>query len=64
VDASVVSTSVIELKYGIYADTDENDPELLDIVTMYAKPLTGSFDVILTFNAPTSGIIKLAYRIS
>ena len=46
------------------ADTDENDPELLDLVVLHAtpKPSTGEIEFLITFSSPTSGPIPILYR--
>jgi hypothetical protein len=45
-------------------DTDENDPEMLDFVTLVAIPGTGTFDVVASFSQKQSGIIKLQYQVN
>ena len=44
--------------------TDENDPELIDIVALVAIPATDAFDVLATFSTLHSGEIKLNYEVN
>jgi hypothetical protein len=44
-------------------DTDENCPEMLDIVTLSANPGTDQIDVTATFSFPTSGPVKINYMV-
>lgn len=60
-DASVTATSVINLWLSPVTDDDENCSEMLDLVSLSATPGTGSFDIVASFYAPTSGPIKLNY---
>jgi hypothetical protein len=62
VDAAVTLTSVIELMLAPVPDTDENSPDMMDLILMHAIPGTGTFDVLITFSVATSGPIKLLYR--
>jgi hypothetical protein len=61
--AGVTPSSVINLKLAPALDTDENDPEMLDFVTLVAIPGTGTFDVVASFSQKQSGIIKLQYQV-
>lgn len=60
----VTASNVINLKLAPALDTDENDPEMLDFVTLVAIPGTDSFDVLATFSQLQSGIIKLQYQVN
>lgn len=60
-DADVNSSSTIILSLAGVSDSDENDPELLDVVGMSAKAGTGNFTVTMSFLQKTSGPIKLNY---
>ena len=44
---------------GAHADTDENDPELLDIGALAAIPGTDTLTFVLNFLTPTQGPIKM-----
>jgi hypothetical protein len=55
----VTGSSRISLDLGSHADTDENDPELLDIGAISAIPGTNTITFILAFLTPTAGPIKL-----
>jgi hypothetical protein len=41
------------------ADDDENDPEMTDLVTLWARPLTDEIAIGVTFSTPASGPINL-----
>lgn len=58
----VTPASAIEIVLAPSADDDENDPELLDLLTIAATPATDTFDAILTFGTLTSGPIKIRWR--
>lgn len=62
-DAGVTSTSIIQLKLAPALDSDENDPEMLDLVTLVGIPATGSFDALMSFSDPQQGPIKLQYQV-
>lgn len=55
--------SIIAIKLAHTTADDENEPELLDVVTLVAIPGTDAFDALLTFPTPHSGPIKLHYQI-
>lgn len=62
--AGVTTGSFITVRLAPALDTDENDPELLDVHTLIAVPGTGSFDVIATFDTRQSGAIKIQYEVN
>lgn len=45
-------------------DSDENDPEMLDLVAMWATPGTGSITFGMTFDTLTSGNVKIYYMVA
>jgi hypothetical protein len=66
VDASVGVSSSINLKL---APADENaflsyDPEFVPLLMLIARPLTGSFDVLVSFNELYDGRINLQYQVN
>lgn len=63
-DVSVFPTSVIVIALAPALDTDENDPELIDLGSLAAIPGSGSFEVVATFLSPHSGPIKLQYQVN
>jgi len=65
VNALVTTESKISVEWGIVTDTDENDPELCDIV-FKAVPKAGSFDLILAATGKNkfAGNFKLKYSIN
>jgi hypothetical protein len=64
VDAACTVSSVIELQFAPTLDTDENEPEFLNVWTMIAKPASGSFALSVSFADRHSGPLKLQYRIN
>lgn len=62
--AGVTASNSIAIKLAPALDTDENDPEMLDVVTLVAIPGTGTFDALITFDHPHSGVIKLQYQVT
>lgn len=57
--AGVTASKVVLVSLAPALDTDENDPELLDVVALRATPGTDAITFGLTFNVPTVGPIKL-----
>lgn len=57
--AGVVATNRIFLALGVHLDSDENDPELLDILALSGAAGTATITVTMAFAAPTTGPIKL-----
>ncbi len=55
----VTGSSVVLLSIAPHADSDENDAEMLDILSMSAAPGTDQITVKMAFAAPTAGAIKL-----
>jgi hypothetical protein len=62
--ATVTPTNVIEVMLSATNDSDENCPELLDLISLYATPGSGQFLVTASFATPTSGDIRLKYKVS
>ena len=61
---TITPTSKVEVMLAPVEDTDENDPELLDLVVLHAtpKPATGEIEFLITFSSATSGPIPILYR--
>lgn len=61
---SITPTAKVEVMLAPVADTDENDPELLDLVALHAtpKPASGEIEFLITFSSPTRGPIPILYR--
>ena len=55
----VTGSSKVVSSLGAFADTDENDPEFLDIGAISAVPGTDVITFILSFLTPTQGPIKI-----
>ena len=55
----VTSGSVILVVLGAALDSDENSPELLDLVTLWGAGGTDQITVGATFDTPTSGSINI-----
>jgi hypothetical protein len=60
----VSPTNVVEVMLSATNDSDENCPELLDLISLYATAGSGQFVVTASFATPTRGDIKLKYRVS
>lgn len=63
VDVDVTGSSTIMVAIGAHADTDENEPDLLSVLSLAAVPGSGSFDVLITFSERHSGPINLLYTV-
>jgi len=57
--AGVTASSVVLLGVGPHVDSDENDAETLDLVSMSATPGTDQIAVEMAFSTPQRGEIKL-----
>lgn len=57
--AGIAPTNKMFLSLAPALDADENCPEMLDMVTLSAEPLTDAVIVSATFSQPTRGAIKL-----
>jgi hypothetical protein len=57
--AGVTAASKILLSLAATVDSDENDPEFLNIASMQGTARTGQITFNLTFNEPTSGPILI-----
>lgn len=55
----VTGSSKIICGVGVHSDTDENDPEFLDIGAISAIPGTDTLTFVMNFLTPTQGPIKL-----
>lgn len=62
-DATLLGTETIAAWLAPALDSDENVPEMLDIVTLTATASAGNVTFTLTFSELTTGIIKLAYKV-
>ncbi len=56
--AGVLATNRIILGLAPCLDSDENCPEMLDIVSYVATPSDGAITITAAFSQPTSGPIK------
>ena len=55
----IAPTSVITVSLAPALDADENSPELLDLVTLWAEAGTDQITLNATFAEPTSGAVKI-----
>ena len=55
----VAPTSIITVTLAPSFDADENSPELLDLVTLWAEAGTDQITLNATFSDPTSGAVKI-----
>ncbi len=55
----IAPTSVITVSLAPSLDADENSPDLLDLVTLWAEPGTDQITLNATFSDPTSGAVKI-----
>ena len=55
----VAATSIITVSLAPSLDADENSPDLLDLVTLWAEPGTDQITLNATFSDPTSGAVKI-----
>lgn len=55
----VAPTSIITVALSPSLDADENSPELLDLVTLWAEAGTDQITLNATFADPTSGAVKI-----
>jgi hypothetical protein len=62
-DVDITSGSKIQVSLAGGLNSDENDPELLDVLSLAAVPSTGTMNVIMAFGTRTSGPIKINYSI-
>lgn len=58
----LTDTSRVLLGLAPHLDTDDNSPELLDILSMSGQSGTDTLTITATFATPTSGLIKLYWR--
>lgn len=55
----ITSDSVVLVSLAPAVDADDNDPEMLDVVALWATPGTDEITFGLTFDTPTVGPVKL-----
>ena len=55
----VTPSSMVQVWLAPTTSADENEPEMLDLMTIGAVPLTGEIEITLSFSAPTAGPVKL-----
>ena len=55
----VTPSSMVQVWLAPTTSDDENEPEMLDLMTIGAVPLTGQIEITLSFSAPTAGPVKL-----
>ena len=63
VAAGVTALNKIAAFLAPAADSDENEPEMLDLVALSAKAGAGNITFALSFSAPTSGPVKLLWKV-
>jgi hypothetical protein len=63
-DATVSPTSKIILTLGAILDTDPTCCDDLDMISLYAIPAAGSFQVRAAFQTPFGGTLKLNYMVA
>ena len=61
--AAVVATDRIGVFLAPADDADENDPEMLDLLTLVARPDNGTIKFTASFSERTSGPIKLLWKV-
>lgn len=54
----VTPLNVVMLSLHPGTDEDENDPEMLDIRSLAARPLADQIEITATFGVPTSGPVR------
>ena len=55
----IAPTSIITVSLAPSLDADENSPDLLDLVTLWAEAGTDQITLSATFSDPTSGAVKI-----
>jgi hypothetical protein len=55
----VTPTSILTVSLAASLDADENSPDLLDLVTLWAEAGTDQITLNATFSDPTSGAVKI-----
>jgi hypothetical protein len=55
----VTPSSMVQVWLAPTTSDDENEPEMLDLMTIGAVPLTDQIEITLSFSAPTAGPVKL-----
>ena len=55
----VATTSIINVSLAPSLDADENSPDLIDLVTLWAEAGTDQITLNATFSDPTSGAVKI-----
>jgi hypothetical protein len=55
----VTPTSILTVSLAPALDADENSPDLLDLVTLWAEAGTDQITLYATFSDPTSGAVKI-----
>ncbi|MCX8509422.1 MAG: hypothetical protein ORN49_11185, partial [Rhodobacteraceae bacterium] len=55
----VLPTSLITVSLAPSIDSDENSPELLDLVPLWGEPGADQITLNATFSGPTSGPVKI-----
>lgn len=61
--AGITPSSRINVFLDAHLDSDANDPEMLDILTVGARAGTENFELIFNFSQRTSGPIKICYQV-
>jgi hypothetical protein len=55
----VTPSSILTVSLAASLDADENSPDLLDLVTLWAEAGTDQITLNATFSDPTSGAVKI-----
>jgi hypothetical protein len=55
----VTPSSILTVSLAASLDADENSPDLLDLVTLWAEAGTDQITLNVTFSEPTSGAVKI-----
>lgn len=58
----VTPSSVVVVQLAPHDDADENDPEMLDVMALSARPGTNQITFTLAFATLSAGPVKLAWR--
>lgn len=59
----VTLSNVVILTLHPGDDADENDPEMLDVRSLAARPLTDEIEITVTFGVPASGPVRLNWSV-
>lgn len=63
-NGAVSGSSRINIWLAATTADDENEIDTIDLVAISAIPGTGTFDIVVTFSQPMSGVINLNYMVT